>query len=141
MEILLTIALLAGIFLILEVLLVRPSWRRWVVDRLTRQDPGDAERPAGDGPGGADPLTVEWSLFSRSFIRGRLDALTQELDRLDRDPEIFAKAFHTMVARSAYEALLADASRLCDPPRARRGQTLDFEFVGRSTGLREELEL
>jgi hypothetical protein len=100
----------------------------------------DAER-AGDGPGEADETTVEWGLFSWQFIRRRLDALSEELERLDRDPDVFAKAFHTMVARSAYEALLADASRLADQPRRYAGQTLDVEFVGPSTGMREVLEL
>jgi hypothetical protein len=86
-------------------------------------------------------MTVVWGLFTSPFIRRRLDVLAEELERLDRDPDIFAKAFHTMAARGAYEALLADASRLADQPGRYAGPTLDLELAGPSTGLYEELEL
>jgi hypothetical protein len=147
MEILFTVAVVAGLFLAIEVLWFPPSWLGRFAARVARREPArDGEQPgaagtAQDGPGQADDTALEWGLFTRSFIRGRLDALAEELDRLDRDPDVFARAFHTMAARAAYEALLADASRLADRSRRYAGQTLDFELVSPSTGRREELEL
>jgi hypothetical protein len=45
------------------------------------------------------------------------------------------------VARSAYEALSADASRLAEEARRHTGRTLDVEFAGPSQGVGEVLEL
>jgi hypothetical protein len=98
---------------------------------------GAVEQPELDA---ADQLTVEWGPGTQSFLQRRLDALAEELQRLDRDPDIFAKAFHVMVARSAHEALLVDASRLADRPRY-AAQLFDVELLSPSTGPREELEL
>ncbi len=55
---------------------------------------------------------LERDLMTLPAIRRRLDALTAELSRLERDRTVFARAFHTMVAQSAYAALVADQSRL-----------------------------
>ncbi len=125
MEILLTLAVSAVLFLTIEVLWRsrnRAGWR------------AGAAAPVED-----DDTTVEWQLFSLPFVRRRLAALAEELERLDRDPDVFAKAFHTMVARSAYETLSADASRLAE--QARRHRTLDVELAGPSQGVGEVLEL
>ena len=124
MEILFTVTVSAGLFLAADAF-----WRRF------------ADKVAADGPGDADETTVEWALFSLPFIRRRLAALAEELDRLDHDPDVFAKAFHTKVARSAYEELLAEASRLATQPPRHAGQTLDVEIAGTSTRTREVLEL
>ena len=127
MEILLTLAVSAVLFLAMEVLWRSRSWSGW---------PAGSAAPAGD-----DDTTVEWELFSLPFVRRRLAALAEELERLDRDPDVFAKAFHTMVARSAYEALSADEARLAEQARLHTGPTFDVEIVGSSQGLREVLEL
>jgi|SRR4051812_28711386 hypothetical protein len=135
MEILFTVAVTVGLFVALEVLWYPPSWLGWLADRAARQRARDDEQPGTAG------TNVELGLFSWPFIRRRLDALAEELGRLDRDPDVFAKAFHTMAARAAYEALLADASRLADQPRHHARQTVDVELARRPTGVREELEL
>lgn len=96
---------------------------------------------SGDGRARAPELTMEFGLFSLAFIQRRLDALAAELDRLDHDPEIYAKAFHTLVARATYQELLADASRLTDLSRRSVGPTLEVELVESSAGRREVLEL
>ena len=119
MDILLTLAMSAGIF--------------WIAEALWRRTP-----PVPDDAGGA---IVDYALFSATFIRRRLDALAAELERLDGDPDVFAKAFHTTVARSAYQELLAEASRLVDQPRANPGQTLDVDIVGPGRNTREVIEL
>jgi len=116
MDVLLVVGLSAGLFLALELRLGR------------RTEPDAADTP------------VEWELFSPAFVRRRLAALAEELERLDRDPDAFAKAFHTMAARAAYEALLVDASRLADrPPPV--GAVLDAEPEVAERGIREVLEL
>jgi hypothetical protein len=117
MDVLLIVGLSAGLFLALEL-------------RLNR-------RPEPE-PGGT---AVESELFSRELVRRRLAALAEELERLDRDPDAFAKAFHTMAARAAYEALLAEASRLTDRPPPQAGAVLDDVTVGTAHGVREVLEL
>jgi hypothetical protein len=89
----------------------------------------------------AESAAVEWWLSSPEFVRRRLAALAEELERLDRDPDVFAKAFHTMAARAAYETLLADASRLADRPRPQAGAVLEDEPFGTARGVREMLEL
>jgi hypothetical protein len=123
MEILLTLAVSAVLFLTIEVLWRSRSWS------------GRSAAVEDDDTAG------EWELFSLPFVRRRLAALAEELERLDRDPDVFAKAFHTMVARSAYEALSADASRLAEQARRHTGPTFDVERVGSSQELREVLEL
>jgi hypothetical protein len=70
---------------------------------------GREEAVPEDGP-------VEGTLFSESFLRRRLSVLAEELDRLDHDPDVFARAHHVHAARSAYDALLADVSRTGDRP-------------------------
>lgn len=147
MEILLTLAVTAGIVLAIQAFWFPPRWLGWVVERVQRRRragdgwQADASRTPGDAPGENADTTVEWGFFTRPFLRRRLDALAEELERLDRDPTIFAKAFHTMAARAAYEALLVDAARIPDEPPRHVGQVFDYELVGPSRSRREELDI
>ncbi len=147
MEIVLTLAVTAGILLAIQVFWFPPRWLGWVVEQVQRRrrarDGGhpDAARTADDATRRNADTTDERGFFTRPFLRRRLDALAEELERLDRDPTIFAKAFHTMAARSAYEALLVDASRIPDEPPRHVGQVFDYELVGPSRSRREELEI
>jgi hypothetical protein len=145
MESLVALILLSGLLLAAVLRGFEPISLSWVAERVRGREPVDDGRQpwgadtAGDSPGEAE-MTVEWGLFTREFIHARLDALVDELERLDDDPDIFAKAFHTMVARSAYEALLVDASRASPQPCLQAGQILEFDVVGPSSGALEELE-
>jgi hypothetical protein len=94
----------------------------------------------GEGDGGNE-LAGEVDPFTPEFLQRRLHALSDELDRLDRDPDVFAKAFHTLVARSAYQALLADASRLTHRLPAVLDPTVDVDLAWSSTTQREVLEI
>jgi hypothetical protein len=144
MEILFAVALMAGLFLPIELLRFPSSRLSWVPDRVSHVElVGDTRQPgaAEDGPGEPAEMSVQMGLFTSTHIQRRLHALAEELERLDRDREIFAKAFHTTVARSAYEALMVDASKLSEQPSLHIGQTLLVEHVGPSIGHWEELEL
>lgn len=68
--------------------------------------------------------TDDGDLFTLPEVRARIDALAQELARLDRDRRMFAKAFRIAVAREAYEALLAEATRLAARPVRAAGATV-----------------
>ena len=138
------VVLLAGLCVAMGLLWLPSSWLSWLADRVTRlmlADAGLRSEASGYGTGEAHPTAPEWDLLTRPYIRSRLDALAQELERLDRDPDVFAKAFHTMAARSAREALLADASRLVDRPAWYAVQRFEIEVAGTSSGPLEELEL
>jgi hypothetical protein len=104
MDLLLTVALSALLFLTLEVLWCRPSGLR----PFTIEDDDQLDTA---------PLPI-WDPFALSFVRERLDLLAAELARLDDDPSIFAKAFHTHAAQAAYADLLADAVRLATLSRS-----------------------
>jgi len=80
-------------------------------------------------------------IISEDLIRRRLDALTDELERLERDPDVFAKAFHTNVARTAYQTLLVDAALLSEQTRRIVAGTVEFELLEPSGAPCEELEL
>jgi hypothetical protein len=142
MRYLFAVTLVPALCLAIGVLWLPPSWRGSLADTVTTfADDGERPRGAGTEPGQADQTIVGEGLLTRPYISGRLDVLAQELERLDRDPEIYARAFHSMVARSALEALLADASRLADRPARCAGQTFDVEMAGTPAARREELEL
>ena len=137
MDMLLTFILPAGLFLVLELIWCRPSWSR---------------SPSGGGrervPHQADPAPPEpdWGLFSLSFVRQRLDVLAAELEQLERDESIFARAFRYRVAQSAYADLLVDASRLANASLLAVGLQLDVGSiemeVWESRGvMQEELEV
>ncbi len=133
MDYVVAVALVAGPYLAFRLLWVAPSWLDAASEAAARRAAAD-ERPD-------DPVHAPWGLLSPPFVRRRLDALDEELERLDRDPDVFAKAFHLAVVRSAHAALLADASRLPAQPLLRAGQVFDVDVLGPSTGRREELEL
>ena len=144
MQLLLAMALMAGLLLPIESLPFSPLRSTRLADRVRRLElVGDREQrtTVEDRPDEAVEMTVEWGLFTRQFIQQRLEALAAELERLDDDPDVFAKAFHTNVARSAYQALLLEASTLSDRPCPPAGHTVHVELVGPSTGLTEVLEL
>jgi len=129
---LLPFVLPALLFLALQLLWVRPGWLHLPAGSPRERDravtPTPAHVPAPAGAGG--------ELFSLAFVRRRIDAITAELARLDRDETIFALAFRLHVARAAHEALLADAERLAAV------QTLELELCITSvTPLREELDV
>jgi hypothetical protein len=144
MDTVFALALMAGSFLTIKVLWFPPSWLGRAADAVARRtsaDDGERSGAPEDRPGQGEELGVDWELLRRTSIRRRLDALAEELERLDRDPDVFAKAFHTMVARSAHEALLSDASRLGDPLPRFTVRVLDLEVMGPSMRRGEELEL
>jgi hypothetical protein len=144
MEILFALALMAVLLLPIELFRFPSSGSGRVADSAGPWElGGDREQPGAvlDGRDDTLEMTVEWGLFTRAFIQQRLEALAEELERLDREPDIFAKAFHLTAARSAYQALLVDASRLSHEPSRYAVQSLDFELVESSTYLGEELQL
>jgi hypothetical protein len=120
-----------------------PSWLSRVAERVTGPAPDDDGEPLGAGGTGADdgPYPVSWDALTPSQVRRRLDALVDELRRLDRDPDVFAKAFHVSVARAAHEALLAEASRMAARPSGCTGPAFDVELTTPSSVPGEELEL
>ena len=128
MEILLAVALLAALLLPAQLIGSAPSAPDWVPDKLrllTRFDEADGpDAAAGDGEAAPD-----WSLFSRSLIHSRLDALADELDRLENDRRVFARAFNTSVARAAYDALVAEAASLPAEPCWQVGSTVEVELL------------
>jgi hypothetical protein len=102
--------------------------------------PGDVLRfgaaPPPEPGAAATPLVVDdlddqaGGLFDREFIQWRLDVLADELARIDVDPGVMARGFRTTVARSAYEALLADAAALPRPSYAAAGAgEIEFEML------------
>ena len=133
------VLVLTGLVCAVRALPCPPSWSDRLADRVSRlTSSGDVDQSGPDGAG--DQITVDLGPLSRQEVERRLDALAEELERLDRDPEIFARAFHVMVVRAAHEALLVDAARLADQPRF-TDQLFAVELMAPSTGPREELEL
>ena len=127
MEIL-SLALAAAILVGLELL-----WSSPTAESLEAMDLGEPDQGV--------EIVGESDLFTAEFIQRRLHALSDELDRLDRDPDVFAKAFHTLVARSAYQALLADASRVTHRSPALPGPAVEVDLAWSSTTQHEVLEL
>lgn len=172
MELLVVLALLAALLCVPELAARPPRWLRRAGDLVTGRDApepddggrqvvgadgavdvtpsggaaagaagGAAERAAGGGGAGAD---VAWGLFSPEFVRRRMAALDAELSRLDRDRQVFARAFHTIAAQTAYEALRAEERRLTGPagsdrPAGPAGSAL--VRAGAGPARREELDL
>jgi hypothetical protein len=133
MIILLVVTVLVGLLMPLEQLKLPASWR----SRLPVPD--GTPDPAPKEPAGPD-LTAQWGLFSGAFVRERLQALEEELQRLERNPDVFARAFHTIVARSAYDALLGEVTTVAEQPWWRVGEVVDAEVLGARGGVREVLE-
>jgi hypothetical protein len=142
MAFLLAVTVLVGLLLPLEQLKLPASWRsRLPVNDGAPWEVGDGDRPSSGRrqPAGPD-ITEQWGLFTAAFVRERMHALEDELQRLDRDPDVFAKAFHTLVARSAYDALLSEATTVAEQPWWHVGEVVDAEALGSRGGLREVLE-
>jgi hypothetical protein len=151
MDILLPMGLLVALFLGFEFLLWRSTWRG-----SARHEPALAESPAGargeiDFQAADQPLADDWDPAALPFVRHRLDVLAEELERLDRDHSVFARAFRYQVARSAYQALIADASRLAEVARLAEagrlahaegsGTTIEVVIPGSLAPVREELDV
>ena len=124
MAILLAVTVLAGLLLPREQFKLSPSWRR----RLGAAD--RAPSPAPPQPAAPDDMTAQWGLFSAAFVRERLQALEDELRRLDRNPDVFARAFKTIAARSAYDALLEEVTTVAEQPWWHVGEVVDAEALG-----------
>lgn len=132
------------ISLLLAAALVAAAWP----DLAYRPD-RDAEPEAdlgfaadGDEAGDADGEGA--GLFSVAFVRGRLIALEAELDRLDRDEEMFARAFHLGIARSVYKDLQVEEARLSEELRpVEVGAVVvgELDDAWSSSGRREVLDL
>ncbi len=101
--------LLTGAIFVGLHLLLRP--------RTERRTPGTAVTWELQHEHAAPVEVVEWDVFALPLVRRRLDAIADELVRLEHDPDIFAKAFHTHVAEAAFQALLAEESRIIDSRR------------------------
>ncbi len=142
MGIFVTVVVIGVLLRSIELFRSPPPWLRRasaaVAHRLADVAPAPATPQRDEGA--VVDMSVQWSLFTRPFIAHRLAALDRELERLERDPDVFAKAFHTIAAKSAYEALAADARRLAETP-AGGGGSLEFELLGPSAGRREEIEI
>src|SRR5918912_673445 len=109
MEFLLAVAVLAVLLLPTGLLRSVPSSLGWTPDRGQWVEPVEA---LDDAPGVLDESGVDDGLLTLPFVRRRLDVLADEIAHLDDDDGVMARAFRKTVARSAYEALLADESRL-----------------------------
>lgn len=90
----------AAFFVLVDALLFRrpPPWVRSCAERI-------AERLHPPPETVCDP-------FDTLQVQHRLAALAAEIQRLDDDRLVFAKAHRIKVAQSAYDSLLTDACRL-----------------------------
>lgn len=160
MELLVVLGLLVTAFVAFDLVWAPPPWLRRLSDAVADRDRGPhvphgvpldldeygvpdvTPAPRGtDGSGAAGaPAALSWELFSREFVHRRLLALSDELDRLDRDRSIFARGFHTLAARSAYDALRAEERRFVDDA-ADRPAAPTLVLAGGPVSRREELEL
>jgi hypothetical protein len=139
MAVLVTVVLAVGLFLLLELLWCRPSRFGPAPGAVVRDEP----------PAGAPQLAfdVESDPLALPFVRHRLDVLAAELEWLDHDDTVFARAFRYRAAQTAYDALLVEAirlaalSRLTTAARAAVDPTIQLEFGPSLAPLREELEL
>ncbi len=119
MEILLAVVLIAALVLPLESMVLGAGAHEDALPPTTVHE--RVETAAG-----AVETTVHSGLFSQEFVQRRLDALADELDRLDTDPDVFARAFRTTVARNAVDALRAEAAALTE--RSPGGAVVEMEF-------------
>jgi hypothetical protein len=135
MEIFLALVLLAGLLLPAGLLRSVPSSLGWAPDRNQWEEPVEA---LDDAPGVLDDAGVEDGLLTLTFVRRRLDALADEIAHLDDDPGILARAFRKTVARTAYESLLADETRLAQLPTLHVEAALGFEMMDEAAGAYQE---
>jgi hypothetical protein len=114
MDLLLTLLLLVAIFVALRLIVSPPAWLRARAEAA-------AQRWRDEGTTPTEAL--QWEVLDLPLVRRRLYAVSVELDRLEHDPSVFARAFRTRAFQSAYRALLADEARLA----ALREATLQLE--------------
>lgn len=130
MGILVAVVALVGVVLAVDLAWLPPSWTAWLPGDDAPLPPGaDDER----SPGG-DVRRLDEGRFGEAAVRRRLDALVEELDRLDHDPDVFARAFHTRVARSAHDALVAAGFPQPGPARPSPPACLLDAVPGQSPG-------
>jgi hypothetical protein len=99
----------------------------------SRRTPNHSQPPdAPPADEAAQPLgpVLQEGLFTAAFVRRRLVELATEMERLDTEPEVFARAFHLYAARSAYEALQADAAHLPVPAAHGSGAPVIAATIG-----------
>ena len=125
MVLLLPLLLTAAIYVAVRLVLSPPTWLRALAT---------AAAPEPRDQGTATVEVVEWDVFALPLVRRRLSAIADELERLEHDPSVFARGFHTRAAESAYRALLAEEARLTEDQdaRLRLGHEADLaiEFTG-----------
>jgi hypothetical protein len=124
MEFLVAVALMAVLLLPAKLLRDIPSSLGVAPERGAWLEPAE---DLDDDAGGLDMPGVDDGYMTLQFVRRRLDSLANELAHLDDDPGVLARAFRTTVALTAYEALLAEESRLAQQPLLHVEATFAFE--------------
>ena len=81
------------------------------------------------------PPPVHFDPFDALHVQHRLGSLTEEIQRLEDDRLVFARAHRIKVAQSAYDAVLGEACRLAGVQPQEDGRP------GPTERAREELEL
>ena len=135
MEFLLAVLVLAVLLLPAGMLRDVSSSLGWTADRSQWVEPVEA---LDDAPGVLDEAGVDDGLLTLPFVRRRLEVLAAEIGHLDDDPGVRARAFRKTVALTAYEALLADETRLAQAQVLHVDATLGFEMVDDPSGAYEE---
>jgi hypothetical protein len=130
-EILIAVAVLAGLLLPAGLLRAGASSLGWAADGSQWVEPVEA---LDDAPGAFDESGADEGLLTLPFVRRRLDALADEIAHLDDDPGILARAFRKTVALTAYESLLADETRLAQAPSVHVEAALGFEMMDEAPG-------
>jgi hypothetical protein len=123
MGVVLVLLLPTVFFLLLDAILYRkpPSWLTAAVANAWKR-----VRP---------PREVPFDPFDALIVQHRLAALAAEIQRLEDDHLVFAKAHRIKVAQSAYDALLMDACRLAGV------EPVASEIGNPNQRAREEMEL
>jgi len=121
--ILLLFVLPAVFFLILDALIFRkpPQWLSAAAERVRLR-----LRP---------PQVVPYDPFDALKVQQRLACLTTELQWLETDHRVFARAHRIRVAQAAYDAVLGEACRLAGVPIG------EVTVHGPRERARDELEL
>ena len=135
MEFLLAAIVLAVLLLPAGMLREVSSSLGWTADRSQWVEPVEA---LDDAPGVFDETGVDDGLLTLPFVRRRLEVLAAEIGHVDEDPGVLARAFRKTVALTAYEALLADESRLAKAQVLHVDAALGFEMVDDASGTYEE---
>ena len=135
MEFLLAVVVLAVLLLPAGMLRDVSSSLGWTADRSQWVESVEA---LDDAPGVLDESGVDEGLLTLPFVRRRLEVLAAEIGHLDEDPGVLARAFRKTVALTAYEALLADESRLAQAQVLHVDAALGFEMMDEASGRYQE---